>query len=68
MSRRQVTPRPENLTIEQAAVELGTSIMFVRRRIADKTLPAFRLKGSRLIRIRRHDLEALKVPVGGDAA
>lgn len=54
--------------IASAAEELGTSTKFIRRRIADGSLPAFRLKGSRLIRINRSDLEALKQPVGGSAA
>jgi excisionase family DNA binding protein len=52
-------------TIAEAAEYLNTSPQFVRRRIADGTLPAYRLKGSRLIRIRREDLDALKYPVGG---
>ncbi|WP_076051908.1 helix-turn-helix domain-containing protein [Mycobacterium colombiense] len=51
-------------TIAEAAEILNVSKQFVRRRIADHTLPAYRLKGSRLIRIRREDLDALKVPVG----
>jgi excisionase family DNA binding protein len=53
--------------IAGAAEELGTSTKFIRRRIADGSLPAFRIKGSRLIRIRRSDLEALRQPVSGGA-
>jgi excisionase family DNA binding protein len=53
--------------IPDAAVELGVSEKFIRRRIADGTLPAFRLKGSRLIRIDRAAVEALKQPMGVDA-
>jgi excisionase family DNA binding protein len=52
-----------DVDIAGAAAELGTSTKFVRRRISDKTLPAYRIRGSRLIRIRRADLEALKLPV-----
>lgn len=47
--------------IKQAAEILNTSTQFVRRRIADKTLDAYRIKGSRLIRIRRDSLEAMRV-------
>jgi excisionase family DNA binding protein len=47
------------------AQELKVSTKFIRRRIADRTLPAYRIKGSRPIRIRLADLEALKQPVGG---
>lgn len=54
-------------TIKEAATETNTSTKFIRDRIADGTLPAYRLKGSRLIRIRRADLEALKQPIGGAA-
>ena len=50
-----------------AATHLGTSQKFIRRRIADGSLKAYRLKGSRLIRIDRADLDALKQPVGGAA-
>ncbi|WP_163685833.1 excisionase family DNA-binding protein [Mycolicibacterium gadium] len=58
-------PPAGDVDIAGAAAELNTSEKFVRRRIADLTLPAYRIKGSRLIRIRRADLEALKQPVGG---
>jgi len=54
-----------SVDIAEAAQQLGTSTKFIRRRIADGTLPAYRLKGSRLIRIRVADLEALKTPIGG---
>jgi excisionase family DNA binding protein len=52
-------------TINEAAEFLNTSTKFIRRRIADGTLPAYRLRGSRLIRIRIADLEAPKTPIGG---
>lgn len=54
----------ESIDIPGAAKEINVSTKFIRRRIADRTLPAYRIKGSRLIRIRRADLEALKLPVG----
>lgn len=50
-------------TIAQAAEEMHVSKQFIRYRIADGTLGAYRLKGSRLIRIRRDSLEAMKVAV-----
>jgi excisionase family DNA binding protein len=55
-------------TINEAAEYLNTSAKFIRRRVADGSLPAYRLRGSRLIRIRREDLDALKQPIGGGAA
>lgn len=51
-----------------AAKILNTSTKFVRRRIADGTLKAHRLKGSRLIRIARADVEALKQDLDAPAA
>jgi excisionase family DNA binding protein len=59
------TTTSADVDIDAAAIELNVSTKFIRRRIADRTLPAYRIKGSRLIRIRRADLEALKLPVGG---
>lgn len=56
-------PAPD-VDIAGAAAELNTSAKFIRRRIADGTLPAYRIKGSRFIRILRADLEALKQPIG----
>jgi excisionase family DNA binding protein len=49
--------------IAQAAEELNVSPQFIRYRIADKSLDAYRIKGSRLIRVRRESLEAMKVAV-----
>lgn len=57
----------ESLDIASVAENLGTSTKFVRDLIASGHLPAYRIKGSRLIRIRRSDLEALKQPIGGAA-
>lgn len=54
-----------DIDIATAATILNTSPKFIRRRIADGTLKAYRLKGSRLIRIDRADLEALKQPITG---
>jgi excisionase family DNA binding protein len=54
-----------DLTIVETANELHTDHKFVRKLIRDGHLPAYRIKGSRLIRIRRADVDALKQPVGG---
>ncbi len=55
--------RQTSVDIATAAQMLGTSTKFIRRRIADGSLKAYRLKGSRLIRIEVADLDALKEPV-----
>jgi hypothetical protein len=52
-----------SVDIAAAAHELFVSEKFIRRRIADGSLKAFRLKGSRVIRIDRAELAKLKVPV-----
>ena len=58
---------PNTFDVNGTAEYLVTDPKFIRRRIADGTLPAYRLKGSRLIRINRSDLEAMKQPIGGAA-
>jgi excisionase family DNA binding protein len=65
MYDKQSQEKTGSVDVIGAAEELGTSTKFIRRRIADGSLPAFRIKGSRLIRINRSDLESLKQPVGG---
>ncbi|MGV0717863.1 excisionase family DNA-binding protein [Mycolicibacterium sp. XJ662] len=54
--KRTVPP----VDIRTAARILNVSTMFIRRRIDDGTLPAYQIKGSRVIRIERADVEALK--------
>jgi excisionase family DNA binding protein len=56
-----------DVDVATAARILKTSTRFVRRRITDGTLKAHRLKGSRLIRIARADVEALKQDVSAPA-
>lgn len=56
-----------DLDIAEVAAELNTSKKFVRDSIAAGHLKAYRLKGSRLIRITRADLDAFKLPIGGAA-
>lgn len=54
--------------LKAAADFLGTSTKTVRRRIAQGQLPAYRIAGSRAIRIYADDLVKLLAPIGGDAA
>jgi excisionase family DNA binding protein len=59
-------PRPDDaLDIVTAAAIHNVSTRFVRRRIADGRLPAYRVAGTQTIRIRRADIDALRVPVVG---
>ena len=50
----------DDFDIAAAAKRLQVSERFIRRRIADGSLKAHRLKGSRLIRIAAADLQAMK--------
>lgn len=50
--------QPEWVTIATAAKRLGLSIKSIRRRIADGTLPAYRV-GPRLIRLDAEDIDRL---------
>ena len=69
MSTRKSTPADSDATPSQAAEELQVGIKTIYRRIADGSLPAYRIKNSRLVRIRRADIDALKVPmITGGAA
>ncbi|MGW4333832.1 excisionase family DNA-binding protein [Rhodococcus koreensis] len=61
--RRNDVRQTTALTVQQAADELGVSVITIRRRIADGSLPAHRL-GPRLIRIRRADLDRFAMPIG----
>lgn len=56
-----------DVDINTAAEILATSTKFVRRRISDGTLKAHRIAGSRLIRIKRADLDALKQDLSAPA-
>ncbi|KAB2808351.1 helix-turn-helix domain-containing protein [Pimelobacter simplex] len=53
----------ERISIQSAAKLLGQSAKTVRRRIADGTLPAERIKGSNQYRVKRADVEAMLEPV-----
>ena len=58
-------PDAKKVDIATAAGIAGTSTKFIRRRIADGTLRAYRIKGSKLIRLDLADVHALLQPVGG---
>ena len=64
MKRRDIIGESEAVTISEAAAYLGVSDKTIRRRIADGTLPAFRVGGG-TIRILAKDVEAMKVPIRG---
>lgn len=66
-------PKSARLWLTQAEVaeHLGVTDRTVRNYIARGVLPASRIRGSRQIRVRLDDVEALMQPVptlGGDAA
>jgi excisionase family DNA binding protein len=56
---------PGKVDIPTAARLTNTSPRYIRRRIADGTLRAYRIAGSRLIRLDVADVDALMQPVGG---
>jgi excisionase family DNA binding protein len=56
------------LTRAEAAQSFGLNPRTIDRLIKDGTLPAYRIKGTRVIRIKRSDLETLLVPVLDGAA
>jgi excisionase family DNA binding protein len=63
LARRLPPQGREVLDLVEAAAYLHVSKQFLRRRIADKTLPAHQV--GRLIRVYLSDLDALRQPVGG---
>ncbi len=52
----------ERISLQDAAKILGVSVDTVRRRVADGSLPAERI-GTRLLRVRRDNVETLLRPV-----
>ena len=56
----------ELLSVKEAAEFLGLSVSTIRRYIYDRRLPAYKIAGERLVRIRREDLEALLDPMFED--
>lgn len=57
-TRNDLLDKPDWVTIATAAERLGLSSKSVRRRIADGTLPAYRI-GPRLIRLDSVDVDRL---------
>lgn len=55
-----------DLDIAAAAAELGVSKNFVRNAIHRGDLRAYRIRGTRMIRIPRAALEEFKAPVTGE--
>lgn len=53
----------ELLSVQEAADFLGLSVSTIRRYIRDGRLPAYRVAGERLLRIKRSDLEELLDPI-----
>lgn len=53
------------ITIAEAAERVGVSTWTIRRRIADGTLRAYRVRGCRSIRLDTADVESLLDPMGG---
>ena len=62
VTRKDIVGESEAVTITQAADYLGVCHKTIRRRIADGTLPAYRVAGGP-IRVLAKDVEALKIPV-----
>ena len=60
--QKKTRPTLRLLTIEEAAAYPALSTRTIRRRIADGTLPAFRV-GPRSIRVRPEHLEELLRPI-----
>ena len=56
-------PSGRKITIQAAADRLGVVPRTIRRRIADGTLPAYRVRGSRAIRVDERDVDALLEPI-----
>ncbi|RAV16012.1 helix-turn-helix domain-containing protein [Mycobacterium sp. FLAC0960] len=63
MSSHTRHPEPRFIGIAYAATEFSVSQKLIRKCIASGELKAFRINGSRVIRIKRDDLEALMQPV-----
>jgi len=62
-------PQARRIGLTEAAESIGVSKRTIRRRIADGSLPAYRI-GPRLIKVDRTAVEALakRIPTGGEAA
>jgi excisionase family DNA binding protein len=63
LTRAEVLAAKQAMDLAAAAEYLDVSIKTLRRRIADGSLPAFRV-GPKAIRVYLDDLESLKSPIG----
>ena len=64
MSKALLPAKPDRLLSQaEAAAYLGVIERTVRNYAARGDLPAYRMRGSRLLRYRQSDLDALLVPV-----
>lgn len=64
-----ISPRPQLISITEAADRCHTSYWTIRRRIADGSLHAWRMTGGRTIRLDAAEVDNLLRPVpavGGD--
>jgi excisionase family DNA binding protein len=61
-TRTEALDRSRSIDLQKAAQYLDVSIDFLRKRIADGTLPAYKL-GYRTIRVYVRDLDAIKKPI-----
>lgn len=66
-SRRHLSQRPAYLGIPEAAAYLDVDHKTIRRLIASKRLPGWRL-GNRIIKVKVTDLDAVLTPMQGGAA
>lgn len=64
--RRHPAVRPAYLGIPEAAAYLDVDHKTIRRLIASKRLPGYRL-GNRIIKVKVADLDAVLTPMGGVA-
>ncbi|MBM7518247.1 helix-turn-helix domain-containing protein [Nocardioides nitrophenolicus] len=54
-----MTSKRAHISLQEAADYLGVSASTVRRYVGLGTLPAYRIAGSKLIRVKRTDVEGL---------
>jgi excisionase family DNA binding protein len=66
-TRQKEDVKPEFVSVGEIAAELQVTERFIRRLIADGELQAFRV-GSRLVRVRRGDVDAMLRPVATDSS
>ena len=59
---------PDWLSPPGAARAYGFALSTIWRRINDGTLPAYKVAGTRSVRIKRADLDALMIPFHGGGA